>query len=951
MTISQPHGSGVGRPVPLASLTSEVEHALAAVGRGRGGYIWTAPPGAGKSTLLDLVRESAAARGPSHALVHLQPSTDGAGAVTEHLVAQLVRTCAVPVPTHLAAALSRPSTGERPDAACSALVEYAHAALPDTTVVLLVDDLDLLDPASRSLLLYLVTHHQMSVVLLATATHARWAVHLPYPLSLRKIPPLTPDEVLHLLGAQEHLTTAPRVAATLARTLSGNTACILQTALELSPAQLAGTSLLPNPLPPVPALESVHGPTLDLLDADARRTLLVATVSVVDRTDLLLAASGCSLDTVLDGPVAELLHLAGGRFTVADPAVRAAVHGRASVAERTSAHLALAAAHQEAGLDDTATWHTALGSLAGDPDLAPALVDIAERLLASGDVVHAHEVAREAASQSTGASATRAHLVAGIAALRSGHVVDADGWLQQVVRSTDPELTSQALAPYVTAVTLHTGRVPDDDVVQHVGSPLWSGTVAHRCALIEALSTTARLHAERGHLDTAAEYLHATHEALAALEQDEPSPPVTCSTPVDAGAAGAADEPARRAAAAHLTELVRLDTGWCTLFGVGPVVAFTDHGTGAEQPTTLPADPLLLGHHTSAPLSPETHPDQQTSARALRAFQHVLAGDLETAQSSLASAAVTHAPVHDDGTWRSAPGTAVSPLAEALLRAARVLVSLACADLDVAADELARAAFHVPVDLPVAGIAVAAARRLDVFRLDDASEIALALAAATPAPPSASVRRESLVDTLLLAERTGTWCEASATLEMLAGTGLAPWGALLPGLHDEAGSGRPQHPLTAASFQHARDQLAAARTAVHARARAGTGPSVHELLLSAADLFETCGAHAWRTAALAESEAAARPAPFPVPVRAAPEQQVAPGSVPWGAALTRRELDVALLVVQGASNRDVARALTVSVRTVEVHLGRVFRKLGARSRVELTVLAHRDHRRTTARSS
>lgn len=45
--------------------------------------------------------------------------------------------------------------------------------------------------------------------------------------------------------------------------------------------------------------------------------------------------------------------------------------------------------------------------------------------------------------------------------------------------------------------------------------------------------------------------------------------------------------------------------------------------------------------------------------------------------------------------------------------------------------------------------------------------------------------------------------------------------------------------------------------------------------------------------------------------------------------------------VGGAANREISEALNVSVRTVEVHLGRVFTKLGVRSRVELTVLAHR----------
>ncbi|MBL0888118.1 LuxR C-terminal-related transcriptional regulator [Myceligenerans indicum] len=61
----------------------------------------------------------------------------------------------------------------------------------------------------------------------------------------------------------------------------------------------------------------------------------------------------------------------------------------------------------------------------------------------------------------------------------------------------------------------------------------------------------------------------------------------------------------------------------------------------------------------------------------------------------------------------------------------------------------------------------------------------------------------------------------------------------------------------------------------------------------------------------------------------------------WGELLTERELDVARLVAQGRTNRQVAERLYVSVRTVEVHLGRVFRKLGVRSRTELAVLAHR----------
>jgi DNA-binding CsgD family transcriptional regulator len=53
------------------------------------------------------------------------------------------------------------------------------------------------------------------------------------------------------------------------------------------------------------------------------------------------------------------------------------------------------------------------------------------------------------------------------------------------------------------------------------------------------------------------------------------------------------------------------------------------------------------------------------------------------------------------------------------------------------------------------------------------------------------------------------------------------------------------------------------------------------------------------------------------------------------AALTPQELTVARLVAEGRSNRDVARELQLSVKTVEVHLTRIYAKLGIRSRTQL----------------
>ena len=51
--------------------------------------------------------------------------------------------------------------------------------------------------------------------------------------------------------------------------------------------------------------------------------------------------------------------------------------------------------------------------------------------------------------------------------------------------------------------------------------------------------------------------------------------------------------------------------------------------------------------------------------------------------------------------------------------------------------------------------------------------------------------------------------------------------------------------------------------------------------------------------------------------------------------LTRRELEVARLAATGMTDRDIADALIVSVRTVESHLAATYRKLAISSRAEL----------------
>jgi DNA-binding NarL/FixJ family response regulator len=54
--------------------------------------------------------------------------------------------------------------------------------------------------------------------------------------------------------------------------------------------------------------------------------------------------------------------------------------------------------------------------------------------------------------------------------------------------------------------------------------------------------------------------------------------------------------------------------------------------------------------------------------------------------------------------------------------------------------------------------------------------------------------------------------------------------------------------------------------------------------------------------------------------------------------LTRRELEVARLVAEGLTNREIGVRLDISERTAETHVQRILNKLGLRRRVRLAVL-------------
>jgi predicted ATPase/DNA-binding NarL/FixJ family response regulator len=75
--------------------------------------------------------------------------------------------------------------------------------------------------------------------------------------------------------------------------------------------------------------------------------------------------------------------------------------------------------------------------------------------------------------------------------------------------------------------------------------------------------------------------------------------------------------------------------------------------------------------------------------------------------------------------------------------------------------------------------------------------------------------------------------------------------------------------------------------------------------------------------------------PVPAPPRPAPPRPAPPRPTPPLPTLTSRELEIAGLVSEGLSNRQIAERLVISKRTVDAHIEHIYGKLGFSTRVRL----------------
>ena len=145
---------------------------------------------------------------------------------------------------------------------------------------------------------------------------------------------------------------------------------------------------------------------------------------------------------------------------------------------------------------------------------------------------------------------------------------------------------------------------------------------------------------------------------------------------------------------------------------------------------------------------------------------------------------------------------------------------------------------------------------------------------------------------------------------------------VLGSLRQEEGTALLEEAVTVLERSHARLELAKALAELGSALRRDRRPSdAREPLRRALELADACGADALVEHVRSELYATgSRP------------RTTALGGVD---ALTASERRVAGFAADGQSNRDIAQALFVTPKTVEVHLSSAYRKLGIRSRREL----------------
>ncbi|MFJ7076808.1 AAA family ATPase [Streptomyces sp. NPDC098781] len=904
---------------------------------GRGGSVLLhGPAGIGKSTVLRALagEYGGAARtvlrcSPTESESHLPflALADLLGLVLDEVSDRL--------PTAQLTALEAALTGrgestlQRDGLALRLAVLSALRALADAGPVLVVaDDLQWLDPASAELLGFAARRLGDTPVRMLCAVRTEGEE---YDRHLRASPPdtlavrLGPLSRAQLSALLENrgFTGLPRSTVRDIHRTSGGNALF---ALELGRA-LAENATPPRPGEPLPVPTSLRALVLnrlEMLSDQARRTLLVASAGARP-TLALLHAAGRDNAEAETAQAAELGLLAtepeGPAVRFAHPMISAALYAEAPAQERRAAHAALSTAAFD---PIERARHLALATTGTDPEVAARLAEAATlardrgapsvaaqlsllaarhtpadgtpnpdvvRLTAVEDAITAGELdlARDIAREVLARTAVPAERVrAWIAVIETaGHAMtEVDSIFPQALADAgeDPELLALVHYQLTWRALLVEGDF--DEAREEAGyAAELAARAGDRYTELLALALKAQIETLMGHSDAPATIRRAL---------EEPQDPRVACHHNGAGYSRfrwliMSDQlPEARAVVTALLREVRRH-GWVEsevhfLRGVAETELHSGH---CGRALDLARESLRLARDTGI---------GEVASAVLTSLAEAAGGEVDIALA-LAREAVEHAEEVGDQMYVS---RALAALGHAQLvagdteAAVRSLRRVREVEQGLGITDPARGRWH-------GDLAEALVRCGELAEAQDVIDVTRELAL--------RLDRESVLAVLDRAEALVRAARGQRDAALVQ----------LTSAQDRLGK-------LGYGLEEARAAFALAR--LHT---ATAGPASYD---EAARLFRRCRALPW----LRQVEAAT--------ALPAPEAPPAPAAAPPGLdGLASMERQVAALVMEGATNREIAARLYISVKTVEATLTRVYRKLGIRSRVDIVRLAA--ERRTT----
>src|SRR6202158_47144 len=918
----------LGRDAEQARIDALLEHARSGVS---GTLLVSGEPGIGKSALLNYAADKAPDMTMLSAAGVKAESELAFSGLAELLHPILDRIDEIPKPqaAALASALPLgPPAMSDPFAVSAATLSLIAAAAENSPLLAAVDDAHWLDAASRHALAFAARRlHADRVAFIFVILEGETT-----DLHFADFPRMTLQGIgfeacRKLLADGAGSPVAARVAQRIWEETQGNPLAVLEAPRLLTAAQLLGTEPLPELLPAGPGIQMSFERRLAALPKRTQIALLVVAASQSGSIKEMARACASSKVALVDLDSAEaagLISNDGLRIKFRHPLMRSAVYQAAAPPDRRAAHRALASSADADGSPSERAWHLAAAAQGEDEEVAAALEAAANDARRRSGPAAAWR-AFERAARLTPDPERRAHRL---------HEAGSDAYVAgQSERSRSLLDEAQVLARDVSlrADIEHTrGRIE-----------MWTRSPA----------------AARKVLLAAAERIEAHDQAKATLMLVDAATTITQEIDPDEGMVQPGLRVSRRA----------YELG-CRVGGVTQAAA-----EGAYGKALVISGQNAEGHRLLL-RSLEAIDARESPWLAIQLIQYAhvflyfeefdrMRAPLERliaeARESSAPGALPYALGHlseldfRTGRWSAAHTEAAEAveLATELGHRFSLLYALAClswieaargleADCKAYLARLWDVSEHARDAVGGYVARISGLLELGMGRNEEAAKHLLpvveALARLGLSTPYLFQEGPDLIEAYV---HTGRRSQAQAALMVLQAQA-----ATAPGLWTRAAAARSRglleddfqpwfeeamalHARTDMPFERARTELCFGERLRRARRRAEARDQLHAALQT----FERLGAEPWDDRARNELRSTGETVRRN---RSASDE------------LTLQELQVALKVSGGATNREAAAAMFLSPKTIEAHLSRIYSKLGIRSRTELANRFAQDSLRT-----